>query len=302
MLDTFCASLSDDAQLRIVVRLGKLALPIWENYFKQNPTAIDQVNALITDDNRIEGGLKVIDVEFPKRCLEKIERSYQSAKEKSADRPLPVMKGDPTLSPMLATCMQPLTSKQWDKVLDESVRLVFTSIFNMLIWIQFKRNTPYHETHIYVAINQAADALLREKMMEQQPLNDLLAEYNKETRQPSEESDWENAFRVGRSEPQSEDDIFRRMLGEKIYQGKCGLAVAKEALRQMREEGKTYWDDSDYSYSKTYSWDKEKQSFNRYLWDEIIGGGADIEMTESEMLEFIAQLTLADLREARFEV
>ena len=105
MLDTFCHSISDEAQLRIALTMGKLALPVWEDYFTKNPTAIDQVNALIGDANRVNGALEKIDIEFPKRAIEKIERSHAAAKEKSTDRPVPIMKSDATLSPLLATCM-----------------------------------------------------------------------------------------------------------------------------------------------------------------------------------------------------
>ena len=58
MLDTYCNSITDEAQLRIALTLGKLALPVWEDYFSKNPTAIDQVNALIIDTNRVNGSLK----------------------------------------------------------------------------------------------------------------------------------------------------------------------------------------------------------------------------------------------------
>ena len=73
MLDTFCNSISDEAQLRIAITLGKLALPVWEDYFSKNPSAINQVNALIGDANRVNGGMEKIDIEFPKRTIEKIE-------------------------------------------------------------------------------------------------------------------------------------------------------------------------------------------------------------------------------------
>ncbi len=254
MLKDYCNSLSDDAQIRIALRLGNLAIPIWENYFIENPDEINTLNGLINDSNRIAGGLAVIDIAFPKRALEKIERSYIAAKAKSPYRPLPVMKGDPTLSPLLATCMQPLTNKKWDRILTNPVRLVFTLVFNILMWILYRRNTIYQETHIYVAINQGTDALFNASLLNDKTFNSLLDEYAQEKRQESELCDWENALPVGRSEPQTEEDILRRIIGEKIYKGQCGPVVAKEVLRQMREEGKSYWnglEDPVSSYSKT---------------------------------------------------
>lgn len=306
MLDTFCSSISDEAQLRIALTMVKLALPVWEDYFTKNPTAIDQVNALIGDANRVKGGLEKIDIEFPKRAIEKIERSLAAAKEKSADRPIPVMKSDATLSPLLATCMQPLSNPQWDNTLNQSVRLVFTSIFNILAWILHMRRTNHNETHIYVAINMGADVLLRETIRSERNINVILNEYEQHKRQDSEDSDWENALPVGRSEPLDQEDIYRRIIGEKVAKDQPGTPLAKEVLRQMREEGKSYWNMMDEyltGTSTTYSYDKEKQSYSRHEFDVIVGSFSNTYlMTESDMLDFIAQQALVDLRESGFEV
>ena len=306
MLDTFCHSISDEAQLRIALTMGKLALPVWEDYFTKNPTAIDQVNALIGDANRVNGALEKIDIEFPKRAIEKIERSHAAAKEKSTDRPVPIMKSDATLSPLLATCMQPLQNPQWDNTLNQSVRLVFTLVFNILVWILYRRKTDHHETHIYVAVNQGADVLLREYIRSQRNINVILNEYEHHKRQDTEDSDWENALTVGRSEPLDQEDIYRRIIGEKVVKDQPGTPLAKEVLRQMREEGKSYWNMMDEyltGTSTTYSYDKEKQSYSRHEFDVIVGSFSNTYlMTESDMLGFIAQQALVDLREAGFEV
>lgn len=306
MLDKYCSTLSDEAQLKIALTLSKLALPVWDDYFTKNPTAIDQLNALIGDKNRVNGGLEKIDIEFPKRAIEKIERSYAAAKEKSTNRPIPVMKSDAALSPLLATCMQPLTNKQWDNTLNQSVRLVFTSIFNILMWILKRRRTEYNETHIYVAINMGADVLLRESIRSERSINTILGEYEQYKRQDTEESDWENALTVGRGEPFDKEDIYRRIIGEKVSKDQGGSSVAREALRQMREEGKSYWnmlDEYATGTSTTYAYDKEKQSYTRHEFDVIVGSFNDTYlMTESEMLSFIEQQSLADLRESGFEV
>lgn len=306
MLDTFCGSLSDEAQLRIALTFGKLALPVWEDYFIKNPAAIDQVNALISEANRVNGGLEKIDIEFPKRAIEKIERSLAAAKEKSANRPIPMMKSDATLSPMLATCMQPLQNPQWDSTLNQSVRLVFTLVFNMLVWILYRRKTDFNETHIYVAINQGADVLLREDIRSQRNINTILNEYEQKKRQDTEDSDWENALPVGRSEGLNQEDIYRKFIGEKVAKDQPGTAIAREVLRQMREEGKSYWNSMDEymtGTSTTYSYDIEKQSYKRHEIDVIVGSFSNhILMTESEMVSFISQQAVVDLRDSGFEV
>ncbi|NJO92581.1 MAG: hypothetical protein HC831_29160 [Chloroflexia bacterium] len=74
------------------------------------------------------------------------------------------MKSDGTLSPILNTSIQPLTNSKWDDILPYSVKLVFTMVWNIVTWILYKRSTDANETHIYVAINQAADVLMTEKL------------------------------------------------------------------------------------------------------------------------------------------
>ena len=306
MLDAFCNSLSDEAQLKIAVRLGKLALPVWQNYFRENPAAIDLVNELIGESNRLKRGAKIIDVEFPQRALEKITRSYEAAKEKASENPIPVMKGDATLSPLLATSMQPLTNAKWDNTLSQSVRLTFTLVFNILVWILYRRKNDVNETHIYVAINQGADVLLRESLLSVDDINKILDEYKHEARRHSEDSDWEKAFPVGGSEPLDQEDMLKKIIGEPVFKDTATAELAKEVLRQMREEGKSYWDRWDEylsGTSKTYSYNAEEKSYWRHEFDVIVGSFSnDIPMTENEMLQFVSQQSLSDLRESGFEV
>jgi hypothetical protein len=306
MLDKFCSSISDEAQLRIALTLGKLALPVWEDYFAQNPSAVDQLNRLILDANRVEGGLVNIDVEFPKRAIEKIERSLAAATIQSPQRPIAVMKSDATLSPLLATCMQPLQNPVWDSTLNTSARLVFTLVFNMLVWILYRRHTDTHETHIYVAINQGADVLLRETIRSTRNINEILSKYEPYKREDSEDSDWENALPVGRSEGPDQEDLYQKMIGEKVTKGQSGTALGKEALRQMREENKTYWNEMDEfmtGTSTTYSYNIANQQYQRHEIDVVVGSFSNIyPMTEKEMLSFISRQSLADLRESGFEV
>lgn len=306
MLDTYCNSLTDKAQLKIALTLGKLAIPVWEDYFTQNPTAIDQVNALVADSNRVNGALKKIDIEFPKRAIEKIERSLVATEGQSVDKPLPIMKSDSTLSPLLATCMQPLSNPQWDNTLNQSARLVFTLVFNILVWILYRRKTDNHESHIYVAINQGADVLLREKIESDASINAILNKFEHHKRHETEDSDWESARPVGSSEPLDQEDVYRKIIGEKVVKGQVSRALAIEVLRQMREEGKTYWnmlDEYTTGTSTTYSYDQEKQSYSRHEIDVIVGSFSNhIPMTENEMLSFISQQALPDLQESGFEV
>lgn len=306
MLDAYCNTLSDEAQVKIALRLGQTALPIWDDYFNNNPEAINQVNALIGPSNRIKGAAEKIDAGFVGRALEKIERSYSAAKEKTLRNPVPLMKGDATLTPMLVTSMQPLTNAEWENTLTPSVRLVFTLVFNMLTWILLRRVTNNFETHIYVAINMGADALLRESKKTPEELNLMFREYSQEKRSDSEDEEWERAFRAGEQEPMNEEDIFRRIMGEPVHKDLCGLELASEVLRQMQHEGKTYWNLMDEyltGTSTTYSFNKTENSFWRNETDVIVGSfNNGIPMTRNEMLLIMARQMRGDLRKSGFEI
>ncbi len=306
MLESFCNSLSDEAQLKIAIRLGKLAMPIWDNHFKSNPADLEKLNALISHENRVARAADSIDVGFPLRAIEKLERSYASAREKTTGNPIPLMKCDATLSPMLATGMQPLMNKAWDNTLSQSARLVFTSVFNVLVWVLYRRQTTEYETYIYVAINQASDAILRESILSKRAWNELLDTYQHEKRRDEEDQEWESAFRVGEQEPMDQEDIFKRILGEPVNKNLCGPELAKEVLRQMKEEGKSFWSEME-EYNTgictTYSFNKEKQSFWRNESDVIVGSfNRDIPMSEKEMLLEMSRKHLVDLRKNGFEV
>lgn len=306
MLDVFCSKLSDEAQLKIALRLGKLTLRVWTTHLGRHPADLDKLSALVAASKRVTGGARHIDFNFPERALEKIERSYAAAKAQSPSRPIPIMKGDATLSPLLATCMQPLTNPDWDNTLTQSVRLVFTMVFNILVWILHRRTTPDGETHIYVAINHAADVLLRESILTVPQIDEILYEYQAETRGTDEDSAWETSFRAGGTEPLDQEDIYNRILGEKMVKDQCGPALAKEVLRQMRDEGKSFsdrWDEYLTGTSKTYAYNKTDQTFYRNEFDSIVGSFSnDIVMSEAEMLSFISKTPLSDLRESGFEV
>jgi hypothetical protein len=306
MLETFCGNLADEAQLKIAIRLSKLAMPVWENHFKNNPADLKKLNDLITDENRLKRGTDNIDVAFLMRALEKIERSYAAAKEKTRGNPIPLMKSDATLTPMLHTCMQPLQNKDWDRVLPLHVRLVFTSVFNMLVWILYRRQTPAYETHIYVAINQASDVLLNKSMLTNMAWNQLLYEYQDEKRRDEEDLEWEKAFVVGEQEPMDQEDMFKKILGEQVNKDLCGPELAKEVLRQMREEGKSYWNEMEEfntGTSITYKYNTEKQSYWRNEADVIVGSFFnEIPMTEKEMLLHMSRQHLYYLRKSGFEV
>jgi hypothetical protein len=216
------------------------------------------------------------------------------------------MKSDATLTPMLHTCMQPLQNQNWDSALPRYVRLVFTSVFNILVWILYRRQTPEYETHIYVAINQASDVILQKSILTNMAWNQLLYGYENEKRRDEEDMEWEKAFTVGEQEPMNQEDVFKKILGEQVNKDLCGPELAKEVLRQMREEGKSYWNDMEEFNTgtcTTYLYNTEKQAYERNEIDVIVGSfNRDIPMTEKEMLLHMSRQHLYYLRKSGFEV
>ena len=305
MLEDYCNTLSDKAQLSIAIWLSKLTLPVWEAYFSENPDKINSVNALVGEANRVKGGASQIDVDFPSRALEKIGRSFGNA-QKESKTPIPVMKSDGTLTPLLATSTQFLTNPKWDQTLPYPVRLVFTSVWNILTWLLYKRKTEANETHIYVAINQAADVLMSEKLLSIPQINTILAEFKNEKREVNEDLIWENTPGVPSSKGLTQDEVYKKIIGENIVKDACGDVLAGEILRQMKEEGKTFWDEWEEYYSgtcKIYSFNKEKKSFWRSEVDVIaLSFSEEYSMSQAEMIGIISSISLFDLRKSGFEI
>ena len=161
MLEDFCSTLTDEAQLKIALRLCGAALPVWLDSFASNAAQSEQLNALYAGGKQVGGAEARIDADFPRRALDEIERCYRVATERGSG-PVEALKTSQRLAPLLATAMRPLTNPAWDAALPHPVRLVFTSVWNILTWLLFRRKAYSGETHIYVAINQAADAILSE--------------------------------------------------------------------------------------------------------------------------------------------
>jgi len=168
MLDDYCNSLPDRAQVALSLRLIRTALPAWESYMAAHPDQVDAVNALIREEHFVKGGAHRIDPGLPRQALLDIE-------QKLAARVALI--NSPTMKGHMATIMEPLTNPAWDDVLPLSVRLVYTSVFNVLAFLLMHRFANEDESHIYVAINQACDAILREQFLSKDELENVLQEY-----------------------------------------------------------------------------------------------------------------------------
>ncbi len=311
MLDDYCSSLSEEAQLKIAIRLCRLILPVWHKYFTEHPEMLNELNALIAAESRVKGGVKQINLQFAADAVDAIWKSYSLAAACAGD-PLASMKKDPLLGSLMSVFMQPLTSSKWDDLLPYSVRLVFTSVWNILTWLILRRRNSANETHIYIAINQAADALMTEKIIGIDEIDSILLEYNEETRNLDEqESDLpvpEDVVTKGEKERQEEilQAAYKKLIpgGESIINDAPSLDQRIEILRQMREEGKTFWDQW-YEYyhgtCRTYSYNMEKNCYWLSEADVIVGSFFnEYEMSEDSMLEMLSGISSYDLREDGF--
>lgn len=160
----------------------------------------------------------------------------------------------------------------------------------------------------HVAINQAADALMSEKILTVEQIEAILLEYKDETRGADEDATWQtNPGETSAGDHDlTADEIYRKIIGENIVKDPPPRHVAKEILRQMREEDKSFWDEWEEYYHgtcKTYSYNNEKKSYWRTEVDVIVGSFYnEYPMSENEMLEFISGISPHDLRESGFEV
>jgi hypothetical protein len=168
MLKDYCKILTDEAQVTISIQLIKIILPVWNDYFKNNPAKLKKFKSLITDENNTPGDPHGIDIDLPENTLSEIEKAISAGKN---------LNKNIKLKRRFETFLEPLTIEKWNKLFPESVRLVFTSVFNLLSFLIIERLTPDNETHIYVSINMACDVILRENIMDKSELELMLLEY-----------------------------------------------------------------------------------------------------------------------------
>jgi len=305
MLDEFLLTLSNEAQLKIALRLTRLALPIWQKYHAEHPEKMAEVNALVTDENRVAGAYKEITVDLPEKGLTELDKAYEAARGKNK-RPVTVMKEHAVLNPIHYTFIGPLTNSAWDATLPNSVRLVYTAVWNILTWLLFREHNDAGETHIYIAVNQAADALHSEKMMSFEEINVILMEYAEQKRYPDEKREGSMNYDTGDGAPKDPNEIYQKIIGPTPPRDAPSTSQAAEIVRQMRDEGKSYWDDWEEYYTGTnvdYSFDVEAGKFKRTEIDIIIGSFCNTYwLTEKEIIESMKKYSLYEFRKAGFNI
>nr|MDO8109917.1 hypothetical protein [Candidatus Sigynarchaeota archaeon] len=167
-LEEYCNSLPENALVAICIRLIEIAMPVWDQHVNHFPDQVVKVNALIGSDNCVQNGAHKINPELPKQAIGQLKRAIAVRTDFHESL---------VLKRYLATFVEPLTNPGWDDVLPLSVRLVYTAVYNLFTFLVFTRFSPSNESHINVAINQACDAIMREKLLSKEDLDRVLHEY-----------------------------------------------------------------------------------------------------------------------------
>ncbi len=202
MLDEYCNSLPEATQVALAIHLIEFAIPAWETYVAKRPGVLKQVNDLITKDHWVQGVAHHIAEDLPRAAVLEIKRTIAAGNS---------AKANPVLKDYLATFMEPLTIPAWETIFQSPVRLVFTAVFNLLAFLLLKKVTPANETHVYVAINQACDAILQKHLLSLEELERLLKEYEHVEAQPLVEGEMKD----GGGLAMSLENMFASSLGKR---------------------------------------------------------------------------------------
>lgn len=149
-------SLPKDKQFDLAIRLTKLALPIWDNYADKNE---------LTYRDTVVGMTHTVERKLLSKTLDVVEDF------------LHLNKSDRKLSELRRQYDDPVVSLQdCDWELPDDVRKTFYSVYNLLDTLLGKERNAFGDLTIYVAINQAADALEESKMLTVDDINKILDE------------------------------------------------------------------------------------------------------------------------------
>jgi hypothetical protein len=168
VLDEYCNSLPDATQVAMAIRLIEIALPAWETHVTEHPGDLDRINTLITKDHWVRGGAHQVVKPLPRVSLLELKRTIDAGAS---------LKDNPILQSQFATFMEPLTIPAWDEIFPLPSGLPFTAVWNLLTYLFLRKVTKANETHVYMAINQACDAILQKQFLSSGELDHLLKEY-----------------------------------------------------------------------------------------------------------------------------
>ncbi len=167
-LEETVASLPGAGQANLAFDLLEIALPAWSEHAQEHPEDLQAVSALMDDAHRAPTGARIIAAGI----LSEIVSALRSAVTSGQD-----LKSNRLLRSYLATVMQPLTNPAWEDKLTPPLRLIFTSVFNLLTALIYRRAAESGESHIYVSINQSCDAILQLELRSLEELHAIIQKH-----------------------------------------------------------------------------------------------------------------------------
>lgn len=155
-------SLSKDKQFDIAIRLTRSALPVWDKYADNNELAYRDT---------VVGLNHSVDRQLLQNTINAVEKFVSTNRiKRTAIKNVDLLSSDKQFSdPIVA-----LQDTDWE--LPYEVERTFYAVHNLLDAALGKVKTVFNETTIYVAINQAVDALASSKTMTEEEIRKILYE------------------------------------------------------------------------------------------------------------------------------
>ncbi len=144
-LKKYSESLPKDIRFKVAIKLIKLALPIWENFADKNQ---------LKYRDTVVGLTHTVDKDILKNSIDAVEIYLNSNKIRK------IIGGKSKLIEIRRQFDDPIVALQdadWE--LPDDVPKIFYSVYNLLDELLGKKKTAFDKSTIYVAINQAIDAL-----------------------------------------------------------------------------------------------------------------------------------------------
>ncbi len=140
-LEEYCKTLDETRLINLAVDLCETAIPIWETYCAENKT--EYIDTVVGMHHTVRKELLADTLQIIKTLLAPHDAEAESNK----------------ISTLLEEFVDPIISLQdmdWD--LPEEVKLTFYSVYNLASG-RFDKITLFDEATLYVAVNQAIDAI-----------------------------------------------------------------------------------------------------------------------------------------------
>ena len=159
-LQEYCETLSQKKQIRLALKLGKLALPIWDNFTKSN--SLDYRDTVV-------GLTHSVPKDLLSNTITEIEKFISTPS-------LPSFLKDKDALMNLYSCFEdPIVALQdFDWELPDSVKQIFYSMYNLTGWIIKKDSNTDGDSCLYISINQSIDAIENTGILSEDEIKQIL--------------------------------------------------------------------------------------------------------------------------------